>query len=162
MKKLLLIYSVSALLVLAACNEKKETAPSGRAKKNIESLHYIINAINAGDLSKLDSYFAADITNYGAQTGPIKGLDSVKADLAKAVQHGSDMKAEMIRDLADDDYAMSWVKFTGTMKVDMMGMKAGQKIESTTIELARFNAEGKVVEHWTFMEPREMMKMMGR
>jgi hypothetical protein len=46
------------------------------------------------------------------------------------------------------------------MKMDMMGMKAGDKFDSKSMEVSRFK-NGKVVEHWTLMEPAEMMKMMG-
>jgi predicted SnoaL-like aldol condensation-catalyzing enzyme len=40
-----------------------------------------------------------------------------------------------------------------------MGYKVGEKYDMRAIELAKFK-DGKIVEHWTFMEPSEMMKMM--
>ena len=72
----------------------------------------------------------------------------------------TESKTEIIKELADDEYVMSWMKVSGTLKTDMMGMKAGDKVDGKSIELSRFK-DGKVVEHWTFMEPSEVMKMMG-
>ena len=66
---------------------------------------------------------------------------------------------EVIKELADDEYVMSWLRFTGTLKMDMMGMKAGDKFDISAIEVAKFK-DGKVVEHWSFMQPSDMMKMI--
>jgi predicted SnoaL-like aldol condensation-catalyzing enzyme len=41
-----------------------------------------------------------------------------------------------------------------------MGHKAGDKIDMKVMEVARFK-DGKAVEHWSLMEPADMMKMMG-
>jgi hypothetical protein len=40
-----------------------------------------------------------------------------------------------------------------------MGMKAGQKMEVNSVDVAKFK-DGKAVEHWIFMDPNDMMKMM--
>jgi predicted SnoaL-like aldol condensation-catalyzing enzyme len=66
---------------------------------------------------------------------------------------------EIIKELADDEYVFSWLRFTGTTS-GIMGMPAGP-YNMTSIEVVRFK-DGKAVEHWGFMEPREMMKMMAQ
>jgi predicted ester cyclase len=48
---------------------------------------------------------------------------------------------------------------SGTAKTDGMGMKAGQKVEMTSVDIAKFK-DGKAVEHWIYMDPNDMMKMM--
>ena len=75
--------------------------------------------------------------------------------------HGAskDAKAEIIKELADDDYVFSWMRFTGSSD-GSMGMPAGP-YDMTSIEVVKFK-DGKAVEHWGFMEPREMMKMMAK
>ena len=74
----------------------------------------------------------------------------------------SDMKNEIIRSLGDDEYVMSWVKGSATAKMDMpeMGLKAGQSHTGNSVEVSRYK-DGKAVEHWSFMDVNEMMKMMG-
>jgi len=61
--------------------------------------------------------------------------------------------------MADDDYAMAWQRYTGKMKTDGMGYKAGETFEMQAIEVAKFK-DGKAVEHWSFMQPSDMMAMM--
>ena len=40
-----------------------------------------------------------------------------------------------------------------------MGMKAGERYDISALEVSKFK-DGKVVEHWSFMQPSDMMKMM--
>ncbi len=161
MKKLLPLLFLAVPLLFQACADKKEAGGmSERAKKNSESMNGVISAINSRDLDKLDQYMAADIVDHAAMNGPARGVEGVKQDLREQMKFTSEMKAEVIKELADDEYVMSWLKFKGTMVMDGMGKKKGEIMESTAIELAKFNAEGKAIEHWTFMEPAEMMKMM--
>jgi predicted ester cyclase len=48
---------------------------------------------------------------------------------------------------------------SGTAKTDGMGMKAGQKIELNAVDIAKFK-DGKAVEHWIYMDPKDVMQMM--
>jgi len=158
MKKVL-FFVIAAILVQACTN--KETGMSDRTKKNSETMNAIIKAIEAKDLSRLDSFMAPDVVENSSMQGRLVGLDNVKADLQQALGHSSEMKTEVIKELADDEYVMSWVRFNGIMAMDQMGLKKGDKFETTAIELAKFNNDSKVTEHWTFMEMGEVMKMMG-
>ena len=84
----------------------------------------------------------------------------MKAEFTKMVAAYDDSKTEVIKELADDEYVMTWQRYSGTMKIEQMGMKPGDKFNMSAIEVSKFK-DGKAVEHWTFMEPAEMMKMMG-
>jgi predicted ester cyclase len=64
-----------------------------------------------------------------------------------------------VKDLADNEYVFSWMRFTGTSN-GSMGMPAGP-YDMKSIEVARFK-DGKIVEHWTFMDMQDVMKMMGQ
>lgn len=63
---------------------------------------------------------------------------------------------ELIKELADDEYVFSLMRFTGTSDGAMM--PAGP-YDMQALQVVRFK-DGKAVEHWEYMEPREMMKMM--
>jgi predicted ester cyclase len=81
------------------------------------------------------------------------------AEMKKYHDQMPDMKSETFRTMADDEYVMTWSKTSGTAKTDGMGMKAGQTMSMTSVDVAKFK-DGKAVEHWIFMDPSEMMKMM--
>lgn len=159
MKKLLFVISAGFFCFLISCNDKEEGGMSAAAKKNLDAQHGVINCFNTNDFSKLGDYIAEDAVDHAGEQGDIKGLANMKAEFEKMSAGNDNAKTETIKELADDEYVMSWLHFTGTLKTDQMGMKAGDKYDMKAIELARFK-DGKAVEHWTFMEPRDMMNMM--
>ena len=69
-----------------------------------------------------------------------------------------DMKMEILKELADNEYVFTWMRFTGTSDGSMM--PAGP-YDMRAIQVTKCN-DGKIVEHWEFMETREMMKMMAQ
>jgi predicted SnoaL-like aldol condensation-catalyzing enzyme len=46
-----------------------------------------------------------------------------------------------------------------TMKTDVATKKIGEKFEKSDIEMLRFK-EGKAVEHWTFIDARDLDKVL--
>jgi ketosteroid isomerase-like protein len=165
MKKLLLILSSGTVLFLSSCASKSEAGAGGmseQARKNLETNRAISKMFETKDFSKATDYFAADAVDYAGMNGPVKGPDSIKASLENMAAMMTDTKHEVVRELADDEYVMSWMKFSGTCNVDApeMGMIKGQKINTEAIEVSQYNKEGKAIAHWTFMQPSELMKMM--
>ena len=158
MKKLFFILTAVSLSSLISCNSDSG-GMSATAKKNKEVNDAITKAYEAGDFSKMGDYIAADAVDHAGQNGDVKGLDNIVAEMKKYHEQMPDMKSETVRELADDEYVMTWSKVSGTAKTDGMGMKAGQKMDMTSVDVAKFK-DGKAVEHWIFMDPNEMMKMM--
>ena len=68
-----------------------------------------------------------------------------------------EMKMETIREMADSEYVFQWMRYAGTSD-GSMGMPAGP-FEMHAIEVSKLR-DGKIVEHWSFMDMREAMKMM--
>ena len=155
MKKLFFILTVVILNSLIACN----SGMSATAKKNKEVNDAITKAYESGDFSKMGDWIAADAVDHGGQNGDVKGLDNIVAEMKGYHDQMSDMKSETIREMADDEYVITWAKVSGTAKTDGMGMKAGQKMEMTSVDVAKFK-DGKAVEHWIYMDPKDMMGMM--
>ncbi len=160
MKKLLVVISAGFFCFLISCDSKKESGGmSDAAKKNLDAQHGVINCFDTKDFSKIGDYIAEDCIDHGGEKGEIKGLANMKAEFEKMVVTMDSQKTETIAELANDEYAMSWLHFSGTYKTDQMGMKAGDKYDMKALELSKFK-DGKAVEHWTFMEPKDMMDMM--
>jgi len=158
MKKLFFILAVVILNSLIACNSDAGSM-SATAKKNKEVNDAIMKAYEAGDFSKMGDYIAADAVDHGSFIGDVKGLDSIV--IAMKIYHDQvdNMKMEVIKEMADDEYVIVWSKFSGTAKTDKMGIKAGQQFIMTSVDVARFK-DGKAVEHWIYMDPKDMAQMM--
>jgi predicted ester cyclase len=145
---------------LFSCNTKPEGGISATTQKNLDAMHGVTKTFETSDFSKLGDFIAQDAVDHSGEHGDIKGLDSMKAAFTKEAETMGDMKSEVIKELADDDYVMSWMNFTAKYKTDGKDHKAGDMISMKSIEVAKFK-DGKAVEHWNFMEPGDVMKMMG-
>ncbi|MFI5153810.1 MAG: ester cyclase [Chitinophagales bacterium] len=158
MRKLLKILAIALCYFGISCNTNTTNGPSAAAKKNLEAMQGITNAFDRKDFSNLGDYIAPDAVDH-SDMGDIKGLDSMKVAFTKLVEDMDTLKTETIKELADDDYVMSWKHFNGSFKKSGMGYKAGDKMDVKAIEVGKFK-DGKMVEHWTMMEPADVMKMM--
>lgn len=159
MKKLLLVLFAATICFLTACNEKAATegGMSEAARKNLDAFHAVDNAFQTGDLSRIDSVVASDFVDHTPK-GDVVGTDSLKAMITMMKKAGT-MKSETKKEFADDEYVMAWLRWTGTSDGSIPDMPAGP-YEMNGVEVVRFK-DGKAVEHWAFMDAREMMKMMG-
>jgi len=160
MKKLAFVLLAVITCCILSCNSNK--GMSDKAQKNLDNSKAIAKMFEAGDFSKIGDYIAADAVDHASPRGDIKGLDSLKALFNEYHNMTTDAKNEVVKGLADDDYAMLWLKQSWTAKVDdpMMGMKAGERGTAESIEVTKHNADGKITEHWSFMSMNDMMKMM--
>jgi len=157
MKKLFFILSAAASFLLPACNDK-DSANSGMseaARKNLDAFHTVSNAFETGDISRIDSVVASDFVDHTPKGDTNR--DSLKAMITMMKNAGT-MKTEIKKEFADDEYVIGWLHWTGTSNGSMPDMPAGP-FDMSGIEVVRFK-EGKAVEHWAFMDAREMMKMM--
>lgn len=158
MKKIVSVASAIITCYLLSCSSNTG-GMSDTAKKNLETARAIDKMFESGDWSKIGDYIATDAVDHAGMTGDVKGLDSIKASFAKMATMSGDMKNEMVKELADDDYVFQWMKESSTMKVDWMRMKAGSRNTFSAIEVSKFK-DGKVTEHWSFTDWNDMMKMM--
>ena len=158
MKKLLFPSLILFVGFCSSCNQQSGT--SDKAKKNLETAQAVAKMFESHDWSKIGNYIAADGVDHSGPRGEVKGLDSIKAEFADFGNSMSDMKNETVKELADDDYVFQWMKESWTMTRDEMGMKAGTKQNMDAIEVSKFNADGKITDHWSFISMSDMMKMM--
>ena len=160
MKKYVWIFVLALGCFCISCTSKPQGGLSAKAQKNLDANDSINHCFETGDFSKLGDYIAADAVDHGGEHGDIKGIDSLKAEFERYTASVSNQKSEIIKALADDDYVMSWTHFTGTYKTDGPGHKAGDSYDMKMMDVSKFK-DGKGTEHWIFMDPADMMKMMG-
>ena len=157
MKKILIL-SASLLFIFASCSNKKDDdgGMSATAKKNIEAVRTVTKAFDSGDVSGIDAVIADDFVDH-TPNGDM-GRDSLKAMITMMHGKGLDMKTETLQELANDEYAICRYKFSGNGD-GSMGMPKGP-YEFMAVEVVKFNKDSKAVEHWEYMDAKDMMKMM--
>ncbi|HSU27970.1 MAG TPA: ester cyclase [Chitinophagaceae bacterium] len=151
MKKIFLIISVSALGFLIACSSGG--GQSKEEKKNAELSQAVSKAFETGDTSGIDKVVASDFVDHN-ERGDM-GRDSLKSMITMA--KSSAMKMETVKEATSGDYVFTWMTITGTSD-GSMGMAPGP-FKMSAIQVARCK-DGMIVEHWGFMEDREIGKMM--
>jgi len=159
MKKQLIALS-AFLILLASCEVKKtDTTDNEAMEKNLVATTEINKAIQSGDVSKLDQYIASDAVDHASPVGDVRGIDSIKSMLGRIHTMSTNMKMENIKTVADGDYVFQWMRLTGTTTTVDMGMPAGSNYDINAVQVTKFT-NGKLVEHWEFMQPADMAKMM--
>lgn len=157
MKKVFFILTAVASFLLPACNDKDSGngGMSETAKKNLDAFHAVDTAFQTGDISRIDDVVASDFVDHSPKGD--SNRDSLKTMITMMKKAGT-MKSEIKKEFADDEYVMGWMHWTGTSNGSIPDMPAGP-IDMNGIEVVRFK-DGKAVEHWAFMDARDMMKMM--
>jgi predicted ester cyclase len=171
MKKYLLIIAAGMFVTFTACNneKKKEDGKTADSKsntaieKNLEAVHNINKFFETGDVSLIEKSIAIGAIDHAGPAGDMvaNNMDTVKAYFVK-MRAGFEMsKMELIKEWADAEYVVQWMKFSGTSKDAATGVPAGQKLENMyDVHISKLK-DGKTVEHWEFMQPGDLMKMMG-
>ena len=160
MKKTLLAACAGLACFFISCNNA--TAPAATDKentttqKNLAASQLVSKAFETGNVSLIDNVIADDFINHTPDKGDIKGKDSLKAMITIVHAANKDMKMDVLKELADDEYVFSWMRFSGTSDGTMM---AAGPYNMHGLEITKFK-DGKAVEHWEYMDPSEMMKMM--
>jgi len=167
MKKLFFAIACIVYCFLISCNQPSTSSDTttstatSQAEKNKAGTLAVYRAIETGDMSGLDSFIDKDIVdhNAGPNGAEIKGLDSLKAMFTRMHDNMSDLKMESIANATDGDYGFDLNHTTGTTKNAFMGMPANTKFDMMNVDVVKIK-DGKAVEHWGYVDPNEMMKMM--
>ncbi len=123
----------------------------------------LYKAIETGDVSGIKNYIDKNAVDHeaGANGQDVVGGDSILAMLATI--HNSftgDLKAEVISSAMSGDYIFTLVRITGTTTATPgMGMPANKQIDSKSVDVVKIK-NGKAIEHWQFLDRKDMMSMM--
>ena len=150
----------SLFCICISCNDSSSvstaTTVNSKAQKNLEAWHTVSMAFATGNQDAIDAVIADDYLDH-TSSGDFKGRDSVKANIARWHTNLKDVKMERIKEFADDEYAVFWMRFIGNSN-GRMGIPTGP-FDMTTIQVVRFK-DGRAVEHWNYMDMKQMMQMM--
>jgi predicted ester cyclase len=171
MKRLLFAASVGLACFFVSCNNSPATTDNTKATdsvttttsstamadKNKQNTEAVFKGIETGDLSKMDDFVSKDAVDHGM--GDVKGLDSIKKMLGDMHNHVNNLKMETITDASNGDYHFVMGKITGTTKDNWMGMAPNTSMDETFVGVEKIT-DGKVTEHWRFVDSRDVMKAM--
>jgi len=165
MKKILFLTSMAFILFATSCKNESSTTTNKEPSKNEAAVKAVYSAMESGDMSKMDSLMANDVVDHngGPMGKEISGRDNIKKMFAAMHSSFSDLKMEAKEMSSEGDYVFSWMHMSGTTSANpdpSMGMPANTKVDMTGVDVVKFNSSGQATDHWGYMDPNDMMKMM--
>jgi predicted ester cyclase len=170
MKKYLFLLFGTALVATACNNSSTGTASDSKmsdstgnnsAQDNLAKNRSVYTAIENGDSATISGLIASDAVDHEGPNGTeVKGGPNIVHMLSDMHNHIKDLKFDVLSDAAKGDYVFSMVQIKGTTNDNSWGTPAGTKMDSKGVDVVKIR-DGKMVEHWGFMDPNDMMKMMG-
>ena len=134
--------------------------------QNKETAKKIMAAVDAGDLNAFAMYVGANLVEH---TPPPPGFPKASSDfemdkmlIAAFHQAFPDGKATILNIVAEGDMVIVHSRYTGTQKGEFMGMPASNKpVDFEQVDVMRFDAKGKGIEHWAIVDNMTMMMQLG-
>ena len=126
-----------------------------------------MQTINGFVNRKADSVlFAIDSLSYieynDGSMPPMRYNDSLKIGLQSWMDAFPDLKSSDLLAVADGDHVIVYGTWTGTWKNDYMGMKAtGKSFKIRDADIFKFNADGKIIEHYGVQSGQTMASQIG-
>jgi ketosteroid isomerase-like protein len=169
MKQMKLAIALMATLVFYACNNSETSSSMGSGSKdsttnsmdeqNLQKNRSIYTAIQTGDSATIRSLIADDAVDHqGPNGGDVKGGAEITRMLADAHNHVKGMKFNIVSDAIKGDYIFAMVDVQGTAMDNTMGMQAGKDVGGRSVDVVKIK-DGKMVEHWGFMNMQDVTKM---
>ena len=164
MKKVLIATAAGMLCFFISCKDSSSTSSTSSStddvQKNIDNNNKVIKAIETGDSATINSLIADDAVDHMGPNGqPITGGANVRHMLIDMHNHMKDLKMDIITTAGNADYIFTYSRMSGTASDAAMGMPAGTKMDQTGVDVVKVK-DGKMTEHWGFVDPAAMMKQM--
>jgi steroid delta-isomerase-like uncharacterized protein len=147
-------------LAMPACQKTDPAAAA--AAKNREAMQAIIAALDAKNLSALDTYIDANYTEHTPDPWmKTKGLAGFKESMTANYAMFPDSKIKMNFVLADGDKVMAHCTWSGTNSGSIEGYPAtGKVVSAEMVEIYKMT-DGKCVERWGYVDAFKYMEQMG-
>jgi predicted SnoaL-like aldol condensation-catalyzing enzyme len=139
------------------------TAAAGREEANKATLRRFYEEVfNAGDLAKVDEFIAADAVDHSAPPGMTDVRAGLKEWFGMWRAAFPDLRYNVEQMYADGDVVTAVYRSTGTFKNPVMGMAPTNKsYDVIGVDVIRFDANGKMVEHWGADDAIKMLNQLG-
>ena len=122
----------------------------------------VVELINAGNLELVDKLIADHFVEHAAPPGAPQGRDSFRAMIPMLRTAFPDLEYTIEDQVAEGDRVAQRLVGHGTMKGEFMGMQpTGKRAEWQEMHIHRFDAQGRLVEHWETSNELGMMAQLG-
>jgi steroid delta-isomerase-like uncharacterized protein len=126
------------------------------------SRRFVDEVVNRGNFAVLDELSSPNFVDHSAAPGVPPTAEGTKAFFTMFRAAFPDLRATIEDQVAEGDRVVQRVTNHGTMKGDFMGMAAsGKEATWSGIHITRFDADGKVVEHWGVIDQLGMLAQLG-
>jgi predicted SnoaL-like aldol condensation-catalyzing enzyme len=118
-------------------------------------VHAINKFFETGDVSLIEQGIAIGAIDHAAPGGDLVAgnLDSVKAYFTRMRNQFTDMKMEIVKEWADEEYVLQWINFL--VPQDSQSGTCRQRIDGmTNLHISKLK-DGKAAEHWEFAQPND-------
>lgn len=122
----------------------------------------VIEVFNAGNLNLIDRLVAPNFVEHAAPPGAPQGRDGFRAMIPMLRVAFPDLEYTIEDQVAEGDRVAQRVVGHGTMLGEFMGLQpTGKKAEWQEMHIHRFDADGKLAEHWETSDEMSMMAQLG-
>ena len=129
---------------------------------HVATVRQLYEAINAGDIGRFADHVADDFVEHEVTPGLEPSKEGVKNFFRMQLAAFPDLKLTAEDVFATGNKAVARVRYTGTMKGDILGMRATNKRANVElIDIFLFGDDGLVHEHWGVIDMAAMMQQLG-
>ena len=112
------------------------------------------------NVDKISTFWDDDYTNHSMPPEMQKGMENLKMSHQMFLSAFSDLKLEVLDQIAEDNKVVSRLKLSGKHTGDFMGMPSTDKsFQMTGIRIDRIE-NGKIVEHWADYDMAGLMRQL--
>ncbi len=133
------------------------------AKRNLELIHRMYEALNAQDLDAHDEYWAEDMIWHGPSGfGDIHGLDGFKNKVLKPFYKAfPDYHAKNDIELADENWIAATGFVTGTHQGEWLGLPPTGRPMRMRFSDFWLIKEGRLTDNYVMVDQIDVMKQLG-
>ena len=129
---------------------------------NLETQKRQGEAINKGELDKLNQVFAANVTDHDPAPDQGKGPEGFIKFFTQFRSAFPDLKVTVEHLVQDDDNVAMAYTITGTQQGPFQGIPAtGKKIKARGMQIAKFNSDGLITERWGSSDELGILQQIG-
>jgi steroid delta-isomerase-like uncharacterized protein len=126
------------------------------------TMRRVYELISAGDIEGFGGLVAENLVEHEELPGYEPTKDGVMQWFTTMRAAFPDMRMEASDVIASDDKVVIRGRFTGTHQGNFMGIPAsGKSVDTQLIDICRFDADGKIVEHWGLFDELRMLQQLG-
>ena len=120
-----------------------------------------LEVFNEGKIELVDELVADDYVEHAAPPPYEPTRDSLKQFVRDLLAAFPDFHYEIVGQWQDGDSHCGWIRASGTMTGDFLGMPASNKSATwDEVHIGRF-ADGKLAEHWAVLDQLGMLTQLG-